>query len=295
MNNELILVSYENENPTVLGRDLHEKLGIKEQYTDWMNRMIAYGFAENVDYITFSAKSENVENRAFGDTTNIKPKINHQLTLEMAKHIAMVQRSKIGMAIRKYFIECEEKLKASYQIADPIKRAEKWIEEQKEKKVLAEQVAEKEKQLKETEPKVEYHDKILQSDEALSITIIAKDYGLSGTRLNKMLKELKIQFKPNKKGPWLLYAEYANKGYTTSQTYAHEHKDGSPASKVHTYWTQKGRAFLYEKLKAINVFPLCERVNTTEVHLDVKSASFDASETMTVEEMTEFFNGSSKN
>jgi phage anti-repressor protein len=147
MSNELILVNYENENPTVLGRDLHEKLGIKEQYRDWMNRMIGYGFISNADYITFSGKSENVENRAFGDTTNIKPKINHQLTLEMAKHIAMVQRSKIGMDIRNYFIEIEKQSRLNtpktYKEALIALIA---IEEQKEKLLLQTQDDAKKKQ-----------------------------------------------------------------------------------------------------------------------------------------------------
>jgi phage anti-repressor protein len=137
MNNELILVSYENENPTVLGRDLHEKLEIKEQYTDWMNRMIAYGFVSNVDFMLITEKSE----------ISVKSKFNHQLTLEMAKHIAMLQRSKIGMDIRNYFIEIEKQSRLNtpktYKEALMALIA---IEEQKEKLLLQTQDDAKKKQ-----------------------------------------------------------------------------------------------------------------------------------------------------
>ena len=146
MNNELILVSYENENPTVLGRDLHEKLEIKEQYTDWINRMIAYGFAENVDFLVLTEKSESTDFTAIGGR-RVKIISNHQLTLEMAKHIAMVQRSEIGMKIRNYFIDCEKQLRLNtpktYKEALMALIA---IEEQKEKLLLQTQDDAKKKQ-----------------------------------------------------------------------------------------------------------------------------------------------------
>ena len=83
-----------------LKQDLHEKLEIKEQYTDWINRMIAYGFAENVDYMAISQKREIADSSTIGGKRVITI-LNNQLTLEMAKHIAMLQRSEIGMKIIK--------------------------------------------------------------------------------------------------------------------------------------------------------------------------------------------------
>jgi phage anti-repressor protein len=146
MSNELILVNYENENPTVLGRDLYEKLGIKEQYADWMNRMIEYGFIENVDFLVLSEKSESTDFTAIGGK-RVKIISNHQLTLEMAKHIAMVQRSKIGMDIRNYFIEIEKQSRLNtpktYKEALMALIA---IEEQKEKLLLQTQDDAKKKQ-----------------------------------------------------------------------------------------------------------------------------------------------------
>lgn len=146
MNNKLILVSYDNENPTVLGRDLHEKLGINERYTAWMNRMIDYGFVENVDFLVLSEKSESTDFTAIRGK-RVKIISNHQITLEMAKHIAMVQRSKIGMDIRNYFIEIEKQSRLNtpktYKEALMALIA---IEEQKEKLLLQTQDDAKKKQ-----------------------------------------------------------------------------------------------------------------------------------------------------
>jgi anti-repressor protein len=80
----------------VVGRELHEKLKINSKYADWFKNMCAYGFTENEDY---SAFSKNLEN---GGRT-----IEHILTLDMAKHIAMIQRTPEGRAIRQKLIELD--------------------------------------------------------------------------------------------------------------------------------------------------------------------------------------------
>lgn len=89
--NELITVNYENDRPTVLGRDLHEKMGIKTPYTQWFPRMTEYGFTESVDFILVSQKCET--NNPKNPYTTI---IDHQMTLDMAKQICMIQRSDAG-------------------------------------------------------------------------------------------------------------------------------------------------------------------------------------------------------
>lgn len=96
--NELIKVNYESERPTVMGRELYEALGVKSKYADWIKNMCGYGFTEEVDYVTFSKNLEN------GGRT-----IDHQLTIDMAKEICMIQRSEKGKQFRQYFIEVENK------------------------------------------------------------------------------------------------------------------------------------------------------------------------------------------
>lgn len=106
----------------------------------------------------------------------------------------------------------------------------------------------------ELKPKASYYDLILQNKSLMSITQIAKDYGMSGKALNKMLHELGIQFKQG--NTWLLYQHYADQGYTQSRTYAID----SQRSAIHTYWTQKGRLFLYDLLKnQRGLLPMIER------------------------------------
>ena len=75
--------------------------------------------------------------------------------------------------------------------------------------------------------------------------------------MNKKLHELGVQYKQG--GIWLLYHKYQSKGYTQSETIEFNHTDGRPDTRMHTKWTQKGRLFLYELLKAHDILPMIER------------------------------------
>ena len=110
--------------------------------------------------------------------------------------------------------------------------------------------------LAEYSPKASYYDVVLQTPDALSISQIAKDYGKSAKWLNNLLHELGIQY--NQSGVWLLYQKYAQLGYTRSKTHTYSGNDGKQHSKLHTYWTQKGRLFIYQLLKDKGVLPLIE-------------------------------------
>jgi phage antirepressor YoqD-like protein len=114
--------------------------------------------------------------------------------------------------------------------------------------------AQKEQIINELQPKATYYDLVLQNKSLLSISKIAKDYGLSAVALNKILHGLGIQYKQG--DCWLLYQRYADKGYTQSKTHAID----ADLSKLHTYWTQKGRLFIYETLKnQMGILPIIER------------------------------------
>lgn len=115
---------------------------------------------------------------------------------------------------------------------------------------------EKDKEITYLKPKATYCDEILKSEDTVTITQIAKDYGLSAIKLNSILNGMKIQFKSS--GQWLLYSKYHDKGYTKSTTAEYDGRSGNKHSKIYTKWTQKGRMFLYEKLKENNIFPLVE-------------------------------------
>jgi len=108
-------------------------------------------------------------------------------------------------------------------------------------------------QNQELQPKATYYDLVLQNKSLLSVSKIAKDYGMSAIALNKKLHELGVQYKQG--DIWLLYAKYQDKGYTQT----HTHVIDTDKSKVSTRWTQKGRLFIYQLLKENGILPMIER------------------------------------
>lgn len=126
-------------------------------------------------------------------------------------------------------------------------------EEREARKSLELQSAQQRQIIHELTPKATYYDLCLQNKSLLSITKIAKDYGLSGNALNNLLHDLGVQYKQG--DVWLLYQKYADKGYTQSKT----HVIDTERSAFHTYWTQSGRLFIYDILKQRrNILPLIE-------------------------------------
>ncbi|MBI5975167.1 phage antirepressor KilAC domain-containing protein [Staphylococcus canis] len=111
----------------------------------------------------------------------------------------------------------------------------------------------------EYEPKASYLDTILNNKSLVTVGQIAKDYGMSAQALNKLLHELKVQYKQS--GQWLLYSNLHDKGYTHSSTTEIEHKDGSTSVRMNTKWTQKGRLFIYDLLKDNDILPTIEQTN----------------------------------
>ncbi|MEG0772871.1 phage antirepressor KilAC domain-containing protein [Clostridium sp.] len=133
--------------------------------------------------------------------------------------------------------------------------------EREEKKVLQLENKKKDQLLGELKPKADYTDSILKNKGLVTITQIAKDYGISGTEMNETLHYFKVQYKQS--GQWLLYSHHHGKGYTHSETIPITHKDGTKAVKMNTKWTQKGRLFIYEILKQEGILPLIERGEET--------------------------------
>lgn len=109
---------------------------------------------------------------------------------------------------------------------------------------------------KELSEKCSYLDLITRSPDAVPITVIAKDYDMSACEMNQTLHHLGVQYRM-KCGTWVLYQEHVGNGYTRSKTFVCDEKSFS--SSVHTYWTQKGRKFIYEILRKNGILPLCER------------------------------------
>ncbi|WP_304427629.1 phage antirepressor KilAC domain-containing protein [Dubosiella newyorkensis] len=248
--NEEIIPVYKTDDGerVVIGRELHEKLGIRTEYKDWFPRMIEYGFEDGKDFSSFLSES-----------TGGRPRKEHLLKFDMAKHIAMIQRTPIGMAIRNKLIELEKAVsqKDSYMIEDPIERAKAWIKERENLDSLKLENKIQAQQIKELQPKASYYDVVLNCKDLMSISKIAKDYGWSAVKMNRYLHEKGVQYKQG--DIWLLYQKHSGNGYTNTKTHSYIGDDGLNHSKVHTYWTQKGRLFIYDLLKADGVLPIIER------------------------------------
>lgn len=131
-------------------------------------------------------------------------------------------------------------------------------EERANRERLEELNAAQAQQIAELQPKVSYYDVVLNCKDALSVSVIAKDYGWSAKKMNQYLHEHGVQYKQG--GTWLLYQRYAEQGYTSTRTNTHLGKDGDVHTSVHTYWTQKGRLFIYDLLKENGVLPLVEQM-----------------------------------
>lgn len=175
--------------------------------------------------------------------------------LPKAKEFKHWVTSEVLPSIRKHGMYAMDELIENPDLA--IKALTALKEEREKTKKLTETVAVQNQQISELKPKASYYDVVLNCKDLVSITEIAKDYGKSGRWLNEKLHELGIQFKQGSK-IWLLYQKYADKGYTSTKTQTYNGNDGNVHTKVHTYWTQKGRLFIYDLLKKQGILPLIE-------------------------------------
>ncbi|MBO5319680.1 MAG: phage antirepressor KilAC domain-containing protein [Ruminococcus sp.] len=257
MNNIAIAVKYDNDRPLVSGRELHEALGIKTQYSKWFDRMCEYGFAENTDYILVSQKClTNNPRNPYTEVTD------HQMTIDMAKELCMIQRTEIGKRCRVYFLNIEKQWNTPEAVmARALQIANQRLELATHHNTsLIATAAEQAQQIEEMKPKARYYDIVLNSAGVMPISTIAKDYGKSAIWLNKWLHEHGVQFKQG--DMWLLYQKYADRGYVQSKTYTVDNGNGNTIAKPRTCWTQKGRLFIYDLLKSEGILPLIEQDTT---------------------------------
>ena len=161
------------------------------------------------------------------------------------------------------FHEMEDAIKAHIPtgnelIALAVVEAQKLLAQKEEEiKQLEDSVQQMDKVITELTPKADYADRILSSNDCMTVTQIAQDYGLSAVSFNRILSRAGIQRKVGEQ--WILYAEYQGKGYVQNKTYDYEKANGTTGTKLSTVWTQKGRLFLYNRLKEIGVVPEMEK------------------------------------
>ena len=230
--NEIININYSSDRPTVLGRELHDMLGVNSNYTTWFNRMCDYGFKEHVDFETCFPNLES-ENQHGGQN-----KVDHQLTIPMAKEICMLQRTERGKECRQYFIRIEEEwnspdaiMQRALQIANS--RVEKLRGEN-----LALQAANSVLTVKNQvmQPKADYFDQLVDRNLLTNFRDTAKQLGIKPRTFTTWLVDHKYLYR-DKSGKLNPY-EAKNKGLFEVKEFVNE-KTGF--SSTQTLVTPKGR------------------------------------------------------
>lgn len=171
---ELLKVNYGNDRITLSARELHGFLGIGTEFAKWMQRMCEYGFSENQDYRVFVKNDDNSKGG--------RPSTDYEITLDMAKEIAMIQRSDKGKEVRQYFLELERRWNSPEAVMN---RALEYS--RKQVKALMEEN-------KELKPKALFADAVSASDESILIGQLAKlirqnGYEIGQNRLFEWMRE----------------------------------------------------------------------------------------------------------
>ena len=240
-----------NGEPYFVGKDVAEILG----YERTTKAIRDHVDDEDVDEIPIQDSIGRMQNTPLINESGLYSLILSS-KLPAAKRFKRWVTSEVLPAIRRHGL---------YAVDDMLNNPDALIEalqaykaERMQRLALEAENAVQKQQLIEMQPKASYYDVVLNSPDLVSITEIAKDYGWSGRRMNEHLHGKGIQFKQGDR-IWILYQKYAEKGYTSTKTHTYPATDGTIHTKVHTYWTQKGRLFIYDLLKADGILPLIEQ------------------------------------
>ena len=230
--------------PFLVGKDVAEILGYRDT-SDALKRHV-----DEEDKLTrcFTDSGQNREMYIINESGLYSLILRSQLP--KARKFKRWVTSEVLPAIRRHGMYAIDEILENPDLA--IAALTQLKEERTRRKELELTTAIQNQQIAELKPKASYYDLILQNRNTVPVTQIAKDYGMSGRRFNELLHDLGIQYKFRK--TWLLYQHYADLGYTQSKTFAID----AEKSVMHTYWTQKGRLFIYELMKSDGYMPLIE-------------------------------------
>lgn len=233
--NELITVNYDNDRPTVLGRDLHEKLEIETPYHKWFPRMCEYGFKEYEDFWTFLSES-----------TGGRPSTDHQLTIDMAKQICMLQRNDAGRRYREYFLEIERKWN------DPVtSMARSLVYANRQLASVTGQLEAANKKIEKLEPKAAYFDTVASADGSTSFRETAKLFKIAEKTFTKFIEENNLCYRDSRKR-LIPYAERQKSGWFEVKEVTITTSTGIKTT-IYTKITPKGRTEIFKRLQTAGV------------------------------------------
>ncbi len=244
--------------PWFIGRDVAEVLGYSnaskaisdhvDEDDKGVTKRYTLGGSQGMTVINESGLYSLILSSKLPDAKKFKKWVTSEVLPSIRKHEAYITPN----AVEKMLADPDTAIRLLNEIkAEREKRTE-----------LESVVATQQLQLEEAKPKVTYYDLVLQSKDCISVNKIAKDYGRSAIWLNQYLSQKGVQYKQS--GVWLLYQKYADEGYTSTKTFASPATDGYIHSHVTTYWTQKGRLFIYNLLKEDGYLPSIEKAKEPE-------------------------------
>lgn len=204
--NELIPITYNSDRPTVSGRALHDALEVQTPYSKWFPRMCEYGFTAGSDFQEVSDKT--VQNPQGG-----RPATDHQLTIDMAKELCMIQRTDKGRECRQYFLAVEKQWNSPEAVmARALKLSEGLLEEAKgEVKRLTAENAALVVDVATMEPKAEYFDELVDRNLLTSFRETAKLLGVPQKKFINFLLEHRYLYR-DQKGTLQAYAKHKTNG-----------------------------------------------------------------------------------
>lgn len=223
--NELLKINYEADRITLSARELHSFLELTERFGNWFERMKQYGFIENQDYI----------GRKTFNTLAHQELQDYEISLDMAKEIAMIQRNEKGRQARQYFIEVEKKWNSPEYVMN---RALEISRQQVEKLML---------ENKELKPKAEFFDAVADSKNAIQMSEVAKVLNYPGygrNRLFEFLREKKVLMSNNQP-----YQKYVDCGYFRVVEQKYTKPNGDIAINIKTLVYQKGVNYIRKLLE----------------------------------------------
>lgn len=239
------------ENPLFLAKDIADMLEIKN------NRDMLNNVDEDEKLMSLVSTSGQNRNMWF-------------LTEDGLYEVLMTSRKPQAKVFKKKVKEILKTIRkhGSYMTNEVIERtltspdfiiqlATKLKEEQEARLELEKENSQLSLDLAEATEKTRYLDLILDSPDELIVKQIAQDYGISAVKFNQILNKLRIQYKQNNQ--WILYSKFQGKGYIKSRTFNYIGSDKKQHTRINTCWTQKGREFLYRKLKKAGYLPVVEQ------------------------------------
>lgn len=251
----------------VIGRDLHDALGIPTRYNDWFKRMVEYGFEEGVDFYPLriseydqNSMAKNALDKQDSDSDKLpitkfeslrsqasdysERFIDHVMTFDMSKHICMIQRTPFGMEIRNKLIELDKKNQQGLLSSGDINAV--VLNRLDEISAKCDRLSQENQELKQEIMNLKNCPRTVPNflpGGSMNVSEMAKPLGYTAAQLNQILLYLGVQKKTDR--GWELTEQYRDKGYTVE---GQKYKDKYGNEMVHMRWTAKGVQFVWDLL-----------------------------------------------